>query len=99
MADLSNFTKGQLERFYAIQIVAPLKKEISDLKKEVQEYKAIAANNKLVYTIEDVMDLFKVSRQTVYNWEKVKKLIRHKIEGRVFFKKEDIDKLINYSKQ
>jgi hypothetical protein len=97
MADLENFTKGQLERIYAIQI-APLLKEVSGLKEEIKELKAMIENNKSIYTIDELTKLFKVSRQTIANWRNEKKLIPHKINGRVYFKREDIEKLINYSK-
>lgn len=97
MTDLSNFNKGQLERWYAMQ-VKPLYEKIDKLQAKIEGLELKVQNNQLIYSFEDVRNLFKVSRQTMYNWEKEKKLIRHKINGRVYYKREDIEKLINHSK-
>ncbi len=48
--------------------------------------------------IEDVCELLRVSKITVYRWIKSKKITAYKVGKSYLFKREDIDKLIESSK-
>lgn len=54
------------------------------------------------YTVEEVMDLFKVSQSTVYNWANSGKLVSYKIgEGkaaRIFFDQAEVREAVRAGK-
>lgn len=52
----------------------------------------IAGND--YYTTKDLEQIFNVTRMTIQNWRKSKRLIETRIGGKVYFKKENVQKLI-----
>lgn len=52
---------------------------------------------KPVYKITEVCELFRVTRQTVYDWVRIGKLKRYKVRSRVFFLKDEIWQLFRDS--
>ncbi|MDR0887413.1 MAG: helix-turn-helix domain-containing protein [Candidatus Nomurabacteria bacterium] len=50
------------------------------------------------YKIEDICELFQVSKITVYRWLKAKKITGYKVGRAFLFKKADIDAFIESSK-
>lgn len=49
----------------------------------------------MLLTTKETMTYLKISRKTLYNWIKQKKLFPVKINRHLKFKKSDLDKLIN----
>ena len=58
----------------------------------------ISMDNEHFYKIDDVCELFQVSKITVYRWIKAKKLSGYKVGKSFLFSQADIDKLIKESK-
>ena len=54
------------------------------------------------YTVEEVMDLFKVSQSTVYNWANSGKLVSYKIgdgkAARIFFEQAEVREAVRAGK-
>ncbi len=99
MAYIGNLTKSELSALLS-DAIAPYLKEVMGLREDLAEFKGqTLSNSKELYSIKDLTTLFKVSAATIHNWTKQGKLIKHKIGGRTVFKKEDVEKLINYSKK
>lgn len=99
MSYLGNFTKSEMSAFLVAQF-APVLEEVRSLRHEVAELRSqLHHKNKDLYTIEDIGELFSIVPATVHNWVKKGKLVKYKIEGRTQFKREDVEKLINYSKK
>jgi len=46
-----------------------------------------------LYTVQETMKALSVSRQTIYDWIGKNKLIPIRLSNRVFFYKEDIERL------
>lgn len=51
-------------------------------------------DNNVCYTINQVTDLLKISRQTLTNWRKNGVINTIQIEGRVLIRKDEIDRLL-----
>jgi len=95
---IGGLNKAQLAAFLSDEL-SPFIKEIKALREEVADLRAQLGNgSKELYTIKDLTQLFNVSSATIHNWIKEGKLIKHKIGGRTEFKREDVQKLIDYSK-
>jgi excisionase family DNA binding protein len=98
MSYLGGLNKSQFAAFLAEEL-KPFIQEIKELKSQISKL-----NNQLnhlekeFYTIDEVATLFSISKATVHNWVKEKKLVKIKVGGRTQFKTSDIEKLINYSK-
>ena len=58
----------------------------------------ISMDNNDFYKIEDICNIFKVSRITVYRWIKAGKMTGYKVGKSFLFKSEDINRLIEESK-
>lgn len=50
---------------------------------------------KPLYKMEELCELFKVTKPTIYDWIKRGQLKPHKIRSRVYFLWEDVERLIN----
>ena len=48
-----------------------------------------------VFTIDETARIFKVTRQTLVNWQKSGELRTIKIGGRTFVKVEEVERLLN----
>ncbi|MDR6302274.1 helix-turn-helix domain-containing protein [Mesonia maritima] len=59
------------------------------------EEKTQKAEKEKLYTMTQVLKIFKTSRPTIYAWEKKGILHPIRIEGRVYFKADDLDKMID----
>lgn len=100
MSYIGGLTKAQFAAFLQEEFIKPLKEEVKSMKEEMDILKKeLQQKNKELYTIEDLEALFNVSRATIHNWINDKKLVKHKIGGRTFFKREDIDRIIELSKE
>jgi len=98
MSYIGGLTKAQLASFLTDEL-KPFIQEIKDLKNEVSELRnQLHSKHKELYTIDDIADLFNITKATVHNWVKEGKLIKYKVGGRTQFKRADVEKLINYSK-
>lgn len=98
MSYIGGLNKSELAAFLANEL-SPFIKEVKALREEVADLKAKLSNNSQeLYTIKDLTKLFNVSSATIHNWVNEGKLIKHKIGGRTEFKREDVQKLIDYSK-
>lgn len=47
-----------------------------------------------VYTIEEVANIFKTSKQNILNWRKAGTIKAIKIGKRVYFRKEEIERIL-----
>jgi len=47
-----------------------------------------------VYTIEEVANIFKTSKQNILNWRKTGTIKAIKIGKRVYFRKEEIERIL-----
>lgn len=72
---------------YFKQFENSYKKEVADLREELKN------SNKKLLTFKDVMERFSISKPTVYAWIELGTLIPYPINGRTYFKAEDIEKL------
>lgn len=50
--------------------------------------------DKEVYTIEEVADIFQTSKQNIFNWRKAGTIKAIKIGKRVYFRKEEIERIL-----
>ncbi len=99
MSYIGGLTKTELAGFLATEM-KPLIEELKELKSEVAELRQqLHHKHKELYTIDDLVELFNVTRATIHNWINDGKLVRYKIGGRTEFKRGDVEKLINYSKK
>ncbi len=62
--------------------------------KNATAYQTSGMEYKPLYKINEVCDLFQVTRPTVYDWVKHGKLRPHKIRSRVYFLWNDIQQLL-----
>lgn len=100
MSHIGNLSKTELKVYFNTEIIEPLKNQINALKDELKEIRnEIKKGGKELFTIEDLVQLFSVSKATIHNWITERKLIKHKIGGRTFFKREDIARIIELSKE
>ena len=98
MSYIGGLTKAQLAAFLADEL-APFIKEVKQLKNEVASLRGqLSDGDNTMYTIEDLCKLFNVTKATVHNWVKAGKLIKYKLGARSLFKREEVEKFINYSK-
>jgi excisionase family DNA binding protein len=99
MSYIGGLSKGELSAFLKDEIL-PFLKEIRELRAEVADLKArLNSNKRELYTIKDLTALFSVSAATIHNWINEGKLIKHKIGGRTQFKRVDVERLIELSKE
>lgn len=99
MSYIGGLTKNELKALISDEL-SESKREMTELRKEIKELKdQLHSKSKELLTIKDLELLFSVGRSTIHNWVKEGKLIKYKIGGRAEFKKADVEKLINYSKQ
>ena len=61
-----------------------IREELSQITKYDQ------APKKEIYTISDLADVLSVSKVTIHKWKKEGKISFYRIEGRVYFRKEDV---------
>ena len=85
------------EEFWA-QFREIIREEMSRNQKEQPSTASIMETSGLtekpLYKIQDICDLFKVTKPTIYDWIKRGKLKRVKIRSRVFFLGSDIRQLM-----
>jgi excisionase family DNA binding protein len=62
--------------------------------KNATSYQTSGMEYKPLYKINEVCDLFQVTRPTIYDWVKHGKLRPHKIRSRVYFLWNDIQQLL-----
>ena len=87
------------EAFWA-QIRLIIREEIKHVEKkrpssENTEFSTPGMTYKPLYKIAEVCKLFQVTRPTIYDWVKHNKLRPYKIQSRVYFLWDDIQKLLN----
>jgi excisionase family DNA binding protein len=70
---------------------ADLKTLIVECMQSVIAGNGISSASKDYLTTEEVTALFKISRTTLHNWQKSKKIPFHKIQRRVYFKPNEIE--------
>jgi excisionase family DNA binding protein len=99
MSYIGGLTKAELAALLKNELL-PYISEIRQLRNEVADLKSRLNNNSQeLYTIKDLTELFSVSTATIHNWINEGKLIKHKIGGRTHFKRADVEKLIELSKE
>lgn len=85
------------EEFWA-QIRVIIREEVSRNQKEQLQKSSIietpGLREKLVYKIQEICSLLKITKPTIYGWIKHGKLKRVKIRSRVYFLGSDIKRLI-----
>ncbi|WP_037361425.1 helix-turn-helix domain-containing protein [Asinibacterium sp. OR53] len=98
MSYIEGLQKNEFKAFLQ-ECFATYLAETKALKDEIVSLKSLLKNQpKDFYQIADLMELFGVTRATIHNWVKEGKLLKHKLGGKVLFKREDINKLIELSK-
>jgi excisionase family DNA binding protein len=98
MSYIGGLTKAQMAAFLTDEL-RPLIQEVKALKQELSELRGqLGHKAKELYTIEDLSRLFNVTKATIHNWVKEGKLVKYKTGARSLFKKDDVQKFIDYSK-
>lgn len=61
----------------------------------IHEWKLLVLENLEILRVRDIMTIFQVDRETVYNWKRKGKLHMKKIGGMLYARREDVEKLMS----
>lgn len=94
MAYIGGYTQAQFAVFLT-DLITPLLQDVkSSNKEEVADLREKLKNStKRLMTLKDVIEHFSISKPTVYAWIELGTLISYPVNGRIYFKAEDIYKL------
>lgn len=83
MSDLDRIINSIIE-----EKVKPIQKELAELRAKISEI-----DEKEYYTASETMKRYKVSRMTLWRLHDEKKLNKHLIKGKIFYKKTELNQL------
>ena len=95
--DITLMNKSEFRRWLAGEMEEVIKDAVKRAVSKLKTHDSF--DNKRFFTVKTLCKELDVCRTTIKNYVDQGKLIKYKIKGRVYFKTEEVEKLINYSKK